>query len=330
MFAGHALGDSRQDQVAEGERRPFTHSIRAGPPQPRRTDVWCHTSGVKRERAVTLVEELLTRLVAGTDEWPLSLIADVYVFGSFARGSLEPHDVDVAIRFERDRDWGSHFATCLSYGRNPYTIFRKPLVGRRPGIQFLFEPDRVEFEMELLWHRGDPLEAAIARLMAIAPDPSARRAPRDAMLPEFEGLDRWIPLWCREAMVAAVKGRTVNIDRLALPNAETAHPIAVRHLHDRWKDSSPLFRAAGAVVSYAEQRGIDPRAVWLHGEAIDEQPVSHFADFGLRYFRSIPYHLADRSSVEWLAIVRPTRRQPLEALRITPLDRGSLGNADWS
>lgn len=52
--------------------------------------------------------------------------------------------------------------------------------------------------MVLLWHKGDTLQTALKRLNAIQPDPTARRAPREAMLPEFEGLDQWIPLAFRE------------------------------------------------------------------------------------------------------------------------------------
>jgi hypothetical protein len=48
--------------------------------------------------------------------------------------------------------------------------------------------------MTLLWHKGDTLQTALERLNAIQPDPAAGRALREAMLPEFEGLDQWIPL----------------------------------------------------------------------------------------------------------------------------------------
>jgi hypothetical protein len=188
------------------------------------------TAYVKRERAVGLVEELLGRLVAGVHERPLSLITDVYVFGSFSRGAVEPHDVDVAVKFERDWEWGTHFATCLSYGRNPYSVFRAPLIGRRPGIQFIFEPEHLDFEMIPLWHRGDGLSLALARLHAITPDPTAGRAPRDAMLPQFVGLDRWIPLAYREAMAAAVSNQIVRVERLTLPDQGTDDSVVMEHL----------------------------------------------------------------------------------------------------
>jgi hypothetical protein len=44
---------------------------------------------MKRERAVDLAAHLLRNLDANQHEWPLSLLTEVYVFGSFARGALE-------------------------------------------------------------------------------------------------------------------------------------------------------------------------------------------------------------------------------------------------
>ncbi|WP_262505884.1 hypothetical protein [Streptomyces sp. TRM68367] len=41
---------------------------------------------MKRERATTLVEDMLRRLDEGTD-WPLTLVDEVYLFGSYARGA---------------------------------------------------------------------------------------------------------------------------------------------------------------------------------------------------------------------------------------------------
>jgi len=41
---------------------------------------------VKRQRATQLAEQLLATLDAGREEWPLSRVTEVYVFGSYARG----------------------------------------------------------------------------------------------------------------------------------------------------------------------------------------------------------------------------------------------------
>ncbi|AVZ71158.1 hypothetical protein SLUN_01715 [Streptomyces lunaelactis] len=48
-----------------------------------------------------MVSEMLQRLAEGGG-WPLDLVDAVYVFGSYARGALEPGDVDVAVDFRQD------------------------------------------------------------------------------------------------------------------------------------------------------------------------------------------------------------------------------------
>lgn len=50
---------------------------------------------MKRERATRMLADMITRLEDGA--WPLGLVEEVYVFGSYARGALEPNDVDVVI-----------------------------------------------------------------------------------------------------------------------------------------------------------------------------------------------------------------------------------------
>jgi hypothetical protein len=67
------------------------------------------------------------RLTHGRAEWPLSLVTDLYVFGSFARGAIEPRDVDIDVEFKIDQRWAEHFAGCLAYGRDPHSPFRRAL-----------------------------------------------------------------------------------------------------------------------------------------------------------------------------------------------------------
>ncbi|MGW0827020.1 nucleotidyltransferase family protein [Streptomyces sp. NPDC002845] len=75
---------------------------------------------MKRARAVDLVEQMLHRLDEDHD-WPLSLVEQVWLFGSFARGAVEPHDVDVAVRFERDERMTELVVQSLLSGRgNPF------------------------------------------------------------------------------------------------------------------------------------------------------------------------------------------------------------------
>ncbi len=139
---------------------------------------------VKREPAVRLAEHVLRNLHDGQEDWPLSLVNEVYVFGSFARGALSPHDLDIDVEHENDDKWCSHFVTSLAYGRDPNAPMRQLLATGQRGCQFTFNfREQADFELTLLWRRGDSLATALKRLHAIKADPAAGRAPRDSMGP---------------------------------------------------------------------------------------------------------------------------------------------------
>lgn len=285
---------------------------------------------VKRERAVELAEHVLRNLREGQKEWPLSLVTEVYVFGSFARGALSPHDLDIDVEHSSDDEWGAHFATSLAYGRDPNAPMRRLLTAGKRGCQFTFNVrDRADFELTLLWRKGDSLATALERLHAIKADLTAGRAPRDSMLPEFEGVDDWVPRPYREALCAAVSSKAIGLGRVQLPDGIVASELAEKHLARRWKPSSPLYRAATAVVYYWEMRGIDPGCCHLHGADIRDEETPYFAGFGWRYFRSIPACLTRFGGVEWIEVVHPTRTLPLDCLRIVPLDGEKLDQAAW-
>jgi hypothetical protein len=289
------------------------------------------TDIVKRERALLLLEQIIQALDECQDEWPVSLVTSLYVFGSFARGALEPHDVDIDVEFEIDDRWANHFAGCLAYGRDPNSAMRRMLTRGKRGCQFQFNfRDRADFDMTPLWHKPDTQQTALERLNAIQPDPAAERAPRDAMLPQFEGLDRWIPLALREAMSDAVSNGAITIERCALQDGTVTSTTALEHLTYRWRPMSPLYRAASAVVADWERRGIDPGQAHLHGSLIRDRDTPYFAGFGLRYFTSIRACLTEFGGQEWIEVVRPTRTRPLDTLRILPRNRQVLAQIPWS
>jgi hypothetical protein len=286
---------------------------------------------VKRERATQLVEQLLQRLDAERHAWPANLITEVYLFGSFARGAVEPHDIDVAIEMDRDDRWIAHAVQSLSSGRNPQSLMRRALVGNSRSFGFFFDgAAHADFPLTLLWRRGEAISIAAQRLHALAPDPTASRAPRDAMLPQFEGLDRWIDRPAREHLTSAVAANAISIERLDLPDATVADSAAAEYLLDRWNPSSPLYRAGHAVLAHVEQQGHDPRAVHLHGNDVHHRRTPHFAGFSLRYFKAIPGCLTEHEGIEWIEIPHLTRTGALAALRIVPLNTGLLDRADWS
>lgn len=286
---------------------------------------------MKRQRATHLAEHLLGTLYAGREEWPLCLVTEVSVFGSYARGATDPHDLDIEVEIDRTDDrWIDHFTRCLSYGPDPYLIIRRALVGGSRSCQFLFEArDRVDFPLTPLWRRGESLDLALDRLHAISVDVTAGRAARDAMLPQFDGLDRWIPRPHRERLTEAITAGAITLHRLELPDVPVADPAAQDHLHRRWAPTSPLYRAGHAVLAHFEQRGIELAQVHLHGRDIAGPDTPYFAGFALRYFPSIPACLSHHHGVEWIDVVHPTRALPLVALQIRAARPDLLTYAAW-
>ncbi|MBM0276976.1 nucleotidyltransferase domain-containing protein [Micromonospora tarensis] len=286
---------------------------------------------MKRQRAALLVEQFLERLDQLQDEWPLRLVTEVYVFGSFARGAPEPADVDLDIEFDgTDWQFASERAQALSAGRDPHGDLRRPLVGRTRGCQLVYNMrTRADFDLTLLWRRGDDLSVALERLRGIAVDPTAARAPRDAMSPEFEGLDRWLPRPMREQLLEAVAMRAIELERVALEDRVVDSPESASYLRERWQPGGVSFRAGQAVLAHYEQQGVDSGSIHLHGQDVRGEVTPYFAGFGLRYLSSAPRCLADHDGVEWLEVVRPTLRGELTALRIRPLDRTRLRKMRW-
>ena len=274
----------------------------------------------------------MERLVAGREEWPLRVVTEVYVFGSYARGATEPHDVDLVVEIDRQDDqWLAHFGRCLFGGKDPHSLIRRELAGASRGCQFLFEArDRVDFPLTLLWHTGDPLSAALTRLDAIVEDQTAGRAPRDAMLPQFDGLDRWIARPKRERLIAAMDARAITVERLELPDQPVQDETALRHVAARWGLNSPLYRAALAVLAHFEHRGVDLMQVHLHGRDVGGPVAPYCAGFQMRYFRSVPYYLTEFHGHEWIEVIHPTRTLPNPALRILPVRPDLLVDADWT
>jgi hypothetical protein len=242
------------------------------------------------------------------------------------------HDLDIEVEIDRQDDRRiAHFVTCLSAGRDPYSLIRRALVGGARGYQFLFEArDRADFPLTLLWRVGDPLATTLTRLHAIAEHDAAGRAARDAMLPQFDGLDRWIPRAYRERLVNAIDAGAISMQRLELPDAPLEDPIAQEHLEQRWRPTSPLYRAGRAVLAHFQQRGVDSSQVHLHGRDVGGPETPYFAGFQMRYIRSIPACLTEYRGIEWIEVVHPTRTLSPSALRIVPIRSDLLIDACWT
>lgn len=72
---------------------------------------------MKRERGTRLLADMIDRLEGGV--WPLGLVEEVYVFGSYARGALEPKDIDVVVEHGTDKQWLNDSSTPPATARTP-------------------------------------------------------------------------------------------------------------------------------------------------------------------------------------------------------------------
>ncbi|MFF1715749.1 nucleotidyltransferase domain-containing protein [Streptomyces sp. NPDC058268] len=289
---------------------------------------------MKRARAVELVEQMLRRL-DDDDSWPLSLVQQVWLFGSFTRGASEPHDVDVAVRFERDERMTEAVVRVIMSGRgNPFAPLRRALAGTSRGLEFQFEDharEQLQTEgvtMLPLWQRGDTLPQALAILHGIAEDPNAGRAERDDMIEAFTGLDRYIPRPVRAELVGWQQQGYITVSQVLLPDApEATGLLADPHMQwafRRWNADSPLRRAALASLAHLRSLGAELDDVDLAGERL---PTAHrraghqsearwWVNWKWRGYTGIPYCLAEGAA--WLEVVQPTRTRPLHALVFRP------------
>lgn len=292
---------------------------------------------MKRDDAVRLVEQMLRNLDAGRTQPPLDIVTKVYVFGSFARGAVAPHDIDLNVELAPDLDFAASAVSDLGYGRDPYRHIRHALVGRSRQCQFQFDAtDKMrhgglDFALTLLWQRGDAIDAALTRLHAITADPTAGRAVRDWMLPAFDGLDRWIPGPVRKPIYQAVKAKALHIERLDLADCDVRDAGAKLALDDQWKPGGDTHRGATAAVAYFERRGIPAGQIRIQRTRLGpDTPPRCFVGIRWRNFDAIQWKLTADPGAEWLEILRIGTRGPFPALRLQPLDGKTLVRIRWS
>lgn len=72
--------------------------------------------------------------------------------------------------------------------------------------------------------------------------------------------------------------------------------------------------------------------VHLHGYDVRSggSKTPYFVGLGLRYLKGARICLTEERGVEWIEVVRPTLRQPLRALVLTPGARFETDGWGWS
>ncbi|WP_042435551.1 hypothetical protein, partial [Streptacidiphilus anmyonensis] len=245
----------------------------------------------------------------------------------------DPHDVDVALRIERDERLVQEIVSAIMSGGNPFAPVRRALAGTSRGLQFQYEDQAREqlvaegTVMVPLWRRGDTLEDARAVLHGIAEDPAAGRAERHDMIEAFTGLDRYIPRQVRAELIEWQNEGLISISQVQLPDAPDdsellATPEMRWAVNRRWQTDSPLRRAALAGLTYLAQGGADLDLVDLAGQRLPTpgRRAGRQVDAEWRVnwkwsgYRAIPRVVPDGGA--WLEIIHPTRTRPLTGLLI--------------
>ncbi|BAJ25860.1 MULTISPECIES: nucleotidyltransferase domain-containing protein [Kitasatospora] len=278
---------------------------------------------MKRERATAVLVEMLDRLEQGA--WPLNLVEEIHLFGSYARGALEVGDVDVVVEHATDARWTRESLDAFCDGRDSYVTMRQALRGRRRGVSFQFQERKAleseGIDLSLLWRRGEPVVTARQRLAALTPDPAAGRAPRDHVLPSYEAIADLLPRPVRIDLHRLCTEGAVTVAAFSLPDAWPTSARAAAHVQGRWALNSPLRRAAAAALARLESTGQALERVEVHGQHLvygtADEAVDCFVDLGWRYWRSAERYLDDGQA--WFEVLPATARQPLHALHVTPV-----------
>jgi hypothetical protein len=184
-----------------------------------------------------------------------------------------------------------------------------------------------------IYKRGDDLDQALARLAGIKPDPKAGRAQRDpvdpAIDPVADDLARPTMILLTELITAGL----LTVDLVDLPDAEEnelADSRFAAEIGQRWRSpASPLARAARAAGAYLEAAGVDiTRAALMPRGVLDGKSARWAVDCRETHLRDLVVYLGYNGVANGLFVLRPERKRPLRALRLTAPDPTALPTSD--
>jgi hypothetical protein len=287
---------------------------------------------IPREKATAALTALLETVCAGRPH--ADCVTAVYVFGSYARGALTVGDVDTDIEYDAkfDADVEREMLNNLVAGRDWNTPFRKALKPAR-ALHVMFNHQEILGEPVLVYQRGDTLAVARARVDTIAPDPAAGRAERDPVHPAIEPVAENLARPSRIMLSDLIGAGLLAIEVVDLPDAaeeDIADQVYCREVRMHWRNSSsPLARAARAAGRYLEAIDVDLGAVALMPKGVLGGAGSAWAvDCRETHLRQLVIYLGYHAITNGLFVLRPERKRPLRALRMTAPDASALPTTD--
>lgn len=247
-----------------------------------------------------------------------SSISEVWVFGSYAKGSPTPGDIDLEVILDPDETYEKQRAEAIfSKTRRPEGQIYDHLFGRRRCFHMTFGKERFYEDLghRLLYRRGDTAEMSLHRLTAIKENPELIKEART--VPELSELAGRIPTWELTELSALVSGGWVQAESIAIPPppAGTAAPGSISR---NYAKSSPLVRSALAGILELERRGARRNRMMVMGSRVFElgQGYRHRRrwdenqriGWGESVFSSTLGFLSEDKGHRYLFLTRPTRK----------------------
>jgi hypothetical protein len=190
------------------------------------------------------------------------VVTEIFVFGSYARGALNPGDLDVSVTYAMTEEESRKWVAALLAGRDRTLQLRHALRGNWRSVEMQFnnvnELRMAGFEPVLVWCRGEPIEVAQERLAAIPEDEAAGTAARDPVIAPLSGLDKYVPRPIREELALLDHLGLIQVDRIGLPDANAHDDSTRRRIEARWSESNPKIRAVRAATAWLDKSGYRP------------------------------------------------------------------------
>jgi len=305
---------------------------------------------MQREKAKAILLRIAETLTRGPF---MAVPRKLFVFGSFARGALEPEDLDLLLLYDYPKDHrerlkatkrGTISEMLRDHPEAHYAAeFRKRL--RKPGekMDLLVHHPRHDFvvslfegrqsikpdDLRLVWRKGDKT-AWRGRIEGIRPDPEAGRMVRSHFFP-VKRLAEGLPFM--EAVMAMIEQRLLRFRLLPLESV----PVKLNKDHRYFIDWATRSYGGRPIAGRETARLLPYLCGWgdMHGQAIRflrhnleawNDAFDHRAHLGRPSLRSMVYAFVDREGLKRQALIPHIKKGEVNG--ILEFERGERWNPE--